>query len=92
MKQFADVAKWAASAATPFAFSGTQKMLENKGEDASIDWHHPIESAKRIGGEIMHHPGDLALGNMGFQPRRHTSRTRRQPALPLIHLTGYEQQ
>ena len=26
-----------------------------------MDWPNPIESAKRIGGAIMHHPGDLAL-------------------------------
>jgi hypothetical protein len=35
---------------------------------ASVDWHHPIESAKRIGGEVAKHPGDLIAGNLGFQP------------------------
>ena len=88
VKQFEDVAKWAAGAATPFAFSGTQKMLENKGEDASMDWHHPIESAKRIGGAIMHHPGDLALGNLGFQPA--PAYIQNSPALNLAREYGME--
>jgi hypothetical protein len=69
LKQFGEFASWAAKlAATPFSFSGTQKMLENKGEDASVDWRHPIESAKRIGGEVAKHTGDLIAGNLGFQP------------------------
>ncbi len=33
-----------------------------------MDWRHPIDSAKRIGGAVLHHPGDLALGSLGFQP------------------------
>lgn len=68
VKQFVDVAKWAGHAIEPFALSSTQKLLANKGADASFDWHHPVESAKNIGKAIAKHPGDLVAGNLGFQP------------------------
>jgi N12 class adenine-specific DNA methylase len=68
VKQLAEYAKWASRKLEPFAFEGTQKLLESKGEDASFDWHHPIDSAKRIGGAIARHPSDALLGNLGFQP------------------------
>ena len=60
MKQFIQVAKWFANQAQPFSVSGTKKLLEKEGEDVS--------TTKGLFDAIRRHPGDVAMGQLGFQP------------------------
>lgn len=60
VKQFIEVAKWAGEQMKPFSFSGTEKLLKNEGEDTSTVGATLKSAAK--------HAGDLALGQLGFQP------------------------
>jgi hypothetical protein len=68
VKQLLQVSRWAAASTEPFALSGAQKLLAKEGEDTTFRWAHPVESVERIVGAAVRHPGDLALGQLGFQP------------------------
>jgi hypothetical protein len=68
VKQLLQVSRWAAGQTEPFAISGGQKLLAKEGEDTTFRWAHPVESVERIAGAAVRHPGDLALGQLGFQP------------------------
>lgn len=59
MSQFGQFARWAASEATPFSFTGAAKLLKGRGAGPSLG--EMLDSAKE-------HPGDVALGQFGFQP------------------------
>jgi N12 class adenine-specific DNA methylase len=60
IKQFLQVAKWAGSTALPFSVSGSKKLVEKEGEDTGT-------VASTVKG-MLRHPGDVALGQFGFQP------------------------
>jgi hypothetical protein len=60
VKQFLEVAKWFGNQATPFSVSGTQKLLQKEGEDTST-FKGTLDAIRR-------HPGDVAMGQFGFQP------------------------
>lgn len=59
MKQLAEFASWATKQTIPFSFSGAAKLLSQRGAGPSL-------------GEMLHeakkYPGDVALGQLGFQP------------------------
>ena len=59
MKQLIEFASWAAKQAIPFSVSGGAQLLKQRGAGPSL-------------GEMLHaakeHPGDVALGQLGFQP------------------------
>lgn len=59
MKQLMEFSSWAARQAIPFSFSGGAQLLKQRGAGPSL-------------GEMLHaakeHPGDVALGQLGFQP------------------------
>jgi hypothetical protein len=60
VKQFLEVAKWAGKEMAPFSFTGADKLLQREGEDTST-------VAGTLKG-IEKHPGDVFLGQFGFQP------------------------
>jgi hypothetical protein len=60
MKQLLQVGTWFAKQNIPFSFSGTKKLVEKEGEDTST-------IASTLKGAAKH-PGDVLLGQFGFQP------------------------
>ena len=60
VKQAYELAQFAAKGAKSFSIAGTEKLLEKKGEDVS--------SFKSLMQAALRHPGDVILGNLGFQP------------------------
>ena len=59
MKQLIEFSAWAAKQAIPFSFSGAAKLLTERGAGPSLS--EMLHAAKE-------HPGDVALGQLGFQP------------------------
>ena len=59
MKQLAEFSRWAAAQAIPFSVSGAEKLLQQRGSGPSLQ--EMLAEAKK-------HPGDVALGQLGFQP------------------------
>ena len=59
MKQLAEFTSWASKQAIPFSFSGGAQLLKKHGAGPSLS--EMLHAAKE-------HPGDVALGQLGFQP------------------------
>jgi len=59
MAQLGQFSRWAGSQAVPFSVSGTAKLLQQRGAGPSLQ--EMLQEAKK-------HPGDVALGQLGFQP------------------------
>jgi hypothetical protein len=59
IQQLGQFAAWTAKQATPFSFSGGAKLLKEHGAGPSLA--EMLMAAKK-------HPGDVALGQLGFQP------------------------
>lgn len=59
IQQLAEVAEWAIKQPIPFSFSNTGKLLEDRGAMPTLA--SMLQEAKE-------HPGDIALGNLGFTP------------------------
>jgi hypothetical protein len=57
MKQLIQFARWASLQAVPFSFSGAGRLLKNRGAEPNLG------SMLR---EAAKHPGDVALGQLGF--------------------------
>ena len=60
IKQLLQVASWFGRTVEPFSFSGTKKLLEKEGE--------PTDTIADVLKGAMKHPGDVAVGQFGFQP------------------------
>jgi ParB-like chromosome segregation protein Spo0J len=58
IQQFGQFSRWAGQQAIPFSFSGAEKLLKNRGAGSSLG--EMLQAAKQ-------HPGDVALGQFGFQ-------------------------
>jgi hypothetical protein len=59
MKQLGEFSSWAAKQTIPFSFSGGAKLLRDRGAGPSLG--EMLQAAKE-------HPGDIVLGQLGFQP------------------------
>jgi len=59
MAQLGQFSRWAGSQAVPFSVSGAAKLLQQRGAGPSLQ--EMLQEAKK-------HPGDVALGQLGFQP------------------------
>lgn len=80
VKQAWELAQFAAGTARPFSMTGTQRLLEAKGEDVS-NFSALMHAALR-------HPGDVALGNLGFQPA--PSYIQNSPALTMARQYSHD--
>jgi hypothetical protein len=58
MQQLGQFSRWVGEQAIPFSFSGGAKLLKNRGAGPSLA--EMLQAAKQ-------HPGDVALGQLGFQ-------------------------
>jgi hypothetical protein len=59
MAQLGQFSRWAGSQTVPFAISGAEKLLQQRGSGPSLA--EMLAEAKK-------HPGDVALAQLGFQP------------------------
>jgi 2'-5' RNA ligase len=80
VRQAWELAQFAAHSARPFSMTGTERLLQAKGEDVS--------TFSALMAAALRHPGEVVRGNLGFQPA--PSYIQNSPALTLARQYSHD--